>query len=79
MKIKAKDILRQSQLDMDYLKDIGTTVDALAKVFQNPVFAQFKPVLDKLSTDYKDFLNKQQQSQAAPPTTPTTLPTAPTT
>jgi hypothetical protein len=70
-------VRRRSQLDIKYLQAVGATIDALAKDFSNPVFAQFKPVLDKLSTDYKTFLTQQQQQQTTnpAPTAPAATPT----
>jgi len=61
MKIKAKDII--AQVDMKYLQEISSKLDVLVRDFSNPIFVQLKPQLDKLVTDYKQFVAKQQTSQ----------------
>ena len=61
MKIKAKDVL--AQVDMKYLQDVSAKLDGLAKDFANPLFVQFKPVMDKLVQDYRAFMAKQQTTQ----------------
>lgn len=75
MIIKAKDVIAQTSINQ--LQDVSTKLKELVKIFMgNPMLAQLKPTLDKLVTEYKQFMTKQQSPQTTTQTTETTQLTA---